>query len=287
MAKDLQAEMEKYQAEIMKIQGKYAADPSPENILKTQQEMAELSQKMAALSMQIAGGAMGADMFQAMSAGEDEDDEELKQFILDNPPPPGKAKYLPLGALLLVTNGEPCETFAMTGEQDDWAEMLEQSWDIKNAEQGRKMLSSLLKGRHEAKFGEDFRNFKAGKDHELDDDSAENYNKTLDALKDDCPALLPSAKKCETLLAWDLDRAAYLARIFTHLEWIDEAELFKWMEKTAEKAKASFSNWKEYYASLLIGRAVAYSFDYQVIGAAYEIFEEKKDFLKSHPFSEL
>jgi hypothetical protein len=149
------------------------------------------------------------------------------------------------------------------------------------------MIASLLKGRHEAKFGEDYRNFKAGKPHELDEDSTENYNETLENLKQDCPALLPAAKKCETLLAWDLDRAAYLARIFAHLNWIDEAELFNWMEKTAEKVKVLFSNWKEYYASILIGRAVAYSFDYQVIGAAYEIFEEKKDFLKSHPFSDL
>jgi hypothetical protein len=169
-------------------------------MVKMQQEMMAISQKIAALSMQIAGAGM---IDQGMFDEDDDDDGELRQFILDNPPPEDKAKYLPLGALLLIMNGEPVETFAMTGEDDDWIEMLESAWDIKNVEQGKKMLASLLKGRHEAQFGEDYRKFKAGKENDLDEDSIEGYKETLESLKEECPSLLPAVKKCNTLLAWD------------------------------------------------------------------------------------
>ena len=281
---NLQDELAAYQAEVMKIQTKYAANPTPANIAKMQKEMFALSQKMSELSMQIA-----AESYDAMSMDDDDgyDEEAVQKFVSDNPPPKDKAKYLPIGALLLLTNGEPYETFALIQDQGDWLEAMEGAWGIKEAEEGKKMLRSLLKGRHEAKFGDAFRSFKNKKPHELDDDSIDNYKETLNNLKEDCPVLLPFVKKCNTLLAWDFERAGYLARIFAHLGWIDLKETFEWLEKTTAKIKENFSGWEEYAASILVGRAVAFSFDYQVIAAVQELFEEKKGFLKGHPFSSL
>ena len=287
----MQAEMAKYQAEILKIQAKYA-NPTPANIEKMQKEMLALNQKMTELSVQYASLAAGAALsggvnFDQQDFGDDEDDEETLQFIKEHPAPKDKAKYLPLGALLLCTNGEPYETFAMMGEQDDWLEALEEGWGFESPDEGKKMLASLLKGRHEAKFGEDYRKLKSGKTHKLDEDSVEGYNETLENLKEDLPRLLPYAKKCETLLAWDLERICYLSRIFVHLGWMSQADSFKWIEKAALKVKETFSKWEEYVASVLMGRAVAMGFGYQVIGAASELFEEKKAFLKKYPISAL
>ena len=281
---NLQDELAAYQAEVLKIQTKYAANPTPANIAKMQKEMLAMSQKISELSMQIA-----AESFGAMSMDDDDDDDEeaLQKFISDNPPPKDKAKYLPVGALLLLTNGEPYGTFALMQDKGDWLEGMEGAWGITDAEEGKKMIKSLLKGRHEAKFGDDFRSFKGKKPHGLEDDSIDNYKETLDSLKEDCPALLPFVKKCSTLLAWDFERAGFLARIFAHLGWFDIKETYDWLEKAAAKIKEHFSGWEEYAASILVGRAVAFGFDYQVVAAANELFEENKEFLKSHPFSAL
>ena len=285
----MQAEMEKYQAEMLKIQTKYA-NPTPANIAKMQQEMMTINEKMTALSMQYASmaGSGGLNLDQIDFNDEDEeDDEELLQFIQDNPAPKDKAKYLPLGALLLCSNGEPCEVFALMNEKEDWLEALGDGWGFRNSSDGKKMLASLLKGRHEAKFGDDYRKLIAGKSHKLDEDSVEACNETLESLEEELPSLLPYAKKCETLLAWDLERIAYLVRIFVHLGWMAEAEAFEWMEKTAAIVKEKFSKWEEYAASILMGRAVAMGFGYQVIGAACELFGEKKAFLKKYSISAL
>ena len=257
----LQKELEKFQAEMINIQKKYS-NPTPENIAKMQSEIIAITKKMDETSKKLAAESLSYDEEDEEDEEEDYFDEEAReQFIKDHPAPKDKAKYLPIGALLLYTNGEPFETFALTNEKEDWLEAMENGWDLDNAEDGKKMLASLLKGRHEATFGEDYRNFKAGKEHELDDDSVESYEETLENLKEELPSLLPYIKKCDNILAWDYERAGYLARIFTHLGWIKEADAFKWMEKTAEKIKEKFSKWEEYAVSVLVGRALAIGFD--------------------------
>ena len=286
--KQIQAESEKFQAEIMAIQAKYMANPTQENMMKMQQEMMVVQQKMAELSAQYAAVANGAEVRPESFDFDDEGDEELEQFIKDHPVPADKAKYLPIGAMLLCTNYEPYEVFAMTGEKSDWKEAMKEAWGIKNADTGRQMLTSLLEGRHEAVNGEDFRNFRAGKPNELDEESVESYEVLIETMSEFLPNLVPYAEKCKTLIAWDLDRAGYLARIFVHLGWIDAAESFDWMAKVAAKIKASgFTKWEEYFVSILLGRAMHLGFSPEVIAATHEIFIENEGFLKSHPFSAL
>jgi hypothetical protein len=301
--KQIQAETEKYQAEIMKIQSKYMADPTPENMMKMQQEMAVISQKMSELSaeyMAVAAKDMTARQQEiaasayAQAGGDidvsgliEDDEKEKAQFVKDHPAPQDKAKYLPLGALLLYTNDEPYQTFALMDGQEEWRDAMKEGWGLKNAEGGKKMLASLLEGRHEAALGEDYRNFKAGKPHKLSREDVEGYEETLENLQEYLPALLPYAQKCSSLLAWDLDRACYLARIFVHLGWISDSESFDWIAKVAVKIKAGFASWEEYFASILVGRSVHMGYDDVMIGAAYDLLVDNKAFLDGHPISAL
>jgi hypothetical protein len=287
----LQAEMMRLQTEMMQVQAKYMADPTPENMAKMQQELTAISQKMNDLSAQNTDGGGGY----GQGAGEaavpnyiEEYEKELEQFRKEHPAPADKAKYLPIGAMLLYTNDEPYEVFAMMGEKSDWKDAMNEGWGIKNANEGRKMLESLLDGRHESVFGKDYRNFKDGQPNELDDDSIESYRELIESISEYLPKLTPYAEKCRTLVAWDLDRAGYLARIFAHLEWIDSAESFEWLAKTAAKIKsAGFTAWEEYFASILIGRALHMGHSIFVIEATREIVEENEEFLKEHPISAL
>ncbi|HCC34895.1 MAG TPA: hypothetical protein DEQ02_04400 [Ruminococcaceae bacterium] len=307
---DVQTQMAQLQAEMMEIQAGYTNNPTPENMEKMQREMAVITQKMNELSMQYAAAAVTEaysgspeeSMAQAyaMAGAEDldlsglfadnigdDDREEMAQFILDHPAPPDKAKYLPIGALLLCSNGEPFETFALMGEADDWLDALASGWDFQNVEDGREMLASLLEGRHESAYGDEYRKFKANETHELDEDSVEGYVETLEGLAEELPGLHPYAQSCSSLLAWDLERIGYLVRIFTHLGWFDQAEAFGWMEKTAAKIKTFFADWNEYFASVLVGRAIAFRFDDVMISAACDLIEESEEFLKKYPISAL
>jgi hypothetical protein len=113
------------------------------------------------------------------------------------------------------------------------------------------------------------------------------YTLTVECLKDTFPALLPAAEKCNNILAWDLERIGYLARIFLQLGWLTEAETVEWLEKTAKRIKAEFPDWKDYIASVLVGRAVAFAFDYSVVAAAELVLVGGEELVKKHPVSSL
>jgi hypothetical protein len=299
-------------AEIQRIQMEYAANPTPENLAKMQGEMMRIQQEMVAASMQEAQAAMagtygaanplvaeamagaqanaaayGNMLNQAMDLASGGDEAAQKKFAEEHPPAPGTAKYLPIGAFLLNTNDEPCETFALMGDKEEWREAMSEGWDISDADAGREMLESLLRGRHTQVFDGDYRKFKAGKPHKLDEDSVEAYNDMLETLGEYLPALLPYAQSCKTILAWDLERAGYLARIFAHLGWIPEKESFDWLKKTAAEIKKSFGSWEEYSVSIMTGRALHFESADTVIGAACELFGDKKPLLDSHPIADL
>jgi hypothetical protein len=277
--------------EIQRVQAEYAAEPTPDNLKKMQSEMLRIQQEMIAASMQEAEAAMagvyGADNPFAFAAAYGDNEEAIKKFAAEHPPAPAMAKYLPIGAFLLNTNDEPCDTFALMGDKEEWREAISEGWDIDDAEEGREMLESLLQGRHTQVFDGDYRNFKAGKPHELDDDGVEAYNDMIETLNEYLPALLPFVQGCETILAWDLERAGYLARIFAHIDMIPEAEAFDWLKKTAAAIKKSFVSWEEYAVSVMVGRALHFESADPVIGAACELFGDKKAVLDSHPISDL
>ena len=303
-AKQIQQEIEKCQAEMLEIQAKYA-DPTPENIALMQQEMAELGQKMNELSLQYAtasmtetfGGSPEDIMAHAFAQAGPEgfemedlygyDEEEKQEFAEQNPVAADKEKYLPVGALLLASHDEPWQTLALMADDEYWQDVLEGGWGLDDIEEGREMLASLLDGRHTKVYGEDYRKLRNSQPHELDEDSVDAYNDTLEALEEDLPELLPYAQNCDNILAWDIERVGYLARIFCHLDWIDEAEAWEWIEKAAGQVKANFSCWEEYIASILMGRAVAFSFDYIMIGVAQELASFGKEFLDTFPVSKL
>ena len=302
-AEQIQQELAKCQAKMLELQAKYA-DPTPENIVLMQQEMAGITQKMNELSLQYATaitesyGVSAEDIMSQAFALADSDgfeiddlfgdnEDEKQEFAEQHPVAADKEKYLPIGALLLSTHDEPWRTLALMADDEYWQDVLEGGWGIEDIEEGREMLNSLLDGRHTNVYGEDYRKLRGGQSHELDEDSVDAYNDTLEALEEDLPELLPYAQNCDNILAWDIERVGYLARIFCHLGWIDEAETWEWIEKAAGQVKANFSCWEEYIASILMGRAVAFSFDYVMIGVAQELVDFGKEFLDAFPISEL
>jgi hypothetical protein len=218
---------------------------------------------------------------------EDFDETAILAFIDENPPKSGKAKYLPIGAILVAVSGEPYETLAMMGDKGDFREELRETWDITTREEALASLEWLLIDGQAEKYGEHFINFKTGKSHGLDAKSVGGYNDTVGAIADELPMLLRPARECGTLRGWDLERAGYLARVFTHLGWLAEDEAWDWIEKAAEELRDTFDTWESYIVSVLIGRGVASGFHFLPFGVACELIEEGRSFLDDHPVASL
>ena len=263
---------------MMKVQAKYMANPTPENMAKMQAELTALSAQMAGAIGDVAATFDASDLFE---------DDNYDEFIKDNPPPQGTEKYLPIGAVLIATHYEPWLTFASTVGPEDWAGPMKSGWGLKDAKAGREMLALLMEGRHYQKFGTEFRKLKAGQPNKLDKESVSNYKETMNAIKEYMPNLVSKAEKCDNIIAWDLDRVGYLARVFFNMKWIPEAEMIEWIGKAAKRIKEEYADWDEYILSLVIGRGVAFSFDEIVTDIATTVLNEGADLMKKHPLKDL
>lgn len=87
------------------------------------------------------------------------------------------------------------------------------------------------------------------------------------------------------MLAWDLERIGYLARLFHNIGYIDEKETWVWIKKSAEKTKETFTTWEDYILSLLIGRGFAMGADLLPFEVAHDLLTQRKDFLDANPLS--
>jgi hypothetical protein len=218
---------------------------------------------------------------------EEADEKAILRFIAEHPVPGGLDKYLPIGAVLVAAAGEPFETVALMGGKADFREELGDAWGVSNREEALKTLEWLMTEGHAAQYGDDYLKFKTGKTHGLDGDAVTGYNDTVGAIADELPALLRATRECGTLRAWDLDRVGYLVRVFAHVGWLAELDVWDWLGRAAEEIRETFDAWEDYVASLLIGRGVAMGFHMLPLAAACDLFEEGRGFLDSFPVETL
>ena len=234
-----------------------------------------------------------ADMFGDVDNDEEEDeDEELDEeayntFVEENMVPDKYMKYMPIGALLTGTHGEPYQTLTLIQDEEYTSNILENGWGIEDREDGLDMLESLLGGRHAELFAEDFANAKAGNYDEMDEDDVEDYEASIEAINEILELPKELILACDTLYAWDLDRIGYLVRLFVNMEYISEAEAWEWMKKAAVKVKETFSTWEEYIISLLMGRGFAMGLAQEPYAVALDLLTDSKEFLDSNPISNL
>ena len=229
-------------------------------------------------------GAAGDDDYE----DDDEDEmseEEYEAFIKKHKVPKKYSAYMPLGAFLIGAQGEPYQVLALTGDKDDYLGLLEGGWGIEDRKEGLKMLESLLKGRHAKKFDGEFKKLMSGKKQGIDEDTIESFDDTIEAIQEVLSLSKKQISECKSIIAWDLERIAYLARIFAHVGFLKEDEAWDWFVKAAAEVKKYFSDWESYIISLVIGRGIAMGPSAEVFGAAALILDDDKEFLDSHPIS--
>jgi Protein of unknown function (DUF1266). len=218
---------------------------------------------------------------------EEFDEEEFQHFIEMNTPSPEHAKYLPIGALLIGTWGEPYSTLALISDEEDVIDALEGGWGIEDREDGLKMMKSLLEGRHANKFKADHLALKAGKRDKVDEDDAEDYDASVMAILEVLELPQSYVDNCNTLYAWDLERIGYLARLFAHVGFISDDEAWEWMKKAGAKIKENFDSWEAYIVSVLLGRGFAMGLAEEPYAVALDLLTDNRNFLDSHPIKNL
>ncbi|MCL2148821.1 MAG: DUF1266 domain-containing protein [Methanomassiliicoccaceae archaeon] len=289
------------QARIMQLQAEYMQNPTPENLAKMQAETQRLTAELysggigdlAASAADLADSMAGA--FEDMEFGMGE--EELAEFIAQHAPPPDKARYLPIGAVLIMTNVEPCETLAMTDDdKESYAANMKEWWGIKNRAGAMDKIEWLLGDGHTARYQPEFEllqqkgpaAYKAlNRKTSLDDESLECYELAIEAATEVLELPKGMASGCKTIRAWDIDRVGLLARICAHIGYITEDEAWGYMKRAGEQVKPLFKTWDEYIVSVLFGRAIAIGLHQEPYACALELLTEKRGFLDSHPISGL
>ncbi|MCL2221516.1 MAG: DUF1266 domain-containing protein [Oscillospiraceae bacterium] len=81
-----------------------------------------------------------------------------------------------------------------------------------------------------------------------------------------------------TLAAWDYGRVAMLARYSVAAGFLEEEEVWGFMQIAAERASETYSSWREFTAAYILGRALAFG------NSSWDLFYTL-DFLLNHPES--
>ena len=286
----MMAEMQKKALEMQKQMMEQMGIEMPEG---TEDYMQQAMAQQAAFTQQMQG--MTAQEIMEAAQGElDEswfeeefDPEAEKAFIAANPVPPECARYMPIGALLIGTWGEPYETLVITTDAEDVLSALENGWGTESREDGLEMLASLMEGRHAKKFKKTHEALKAGNFDEVDEDDADDYALSVEGITAALSIPQNLVDNCETLIAWDLERVGYLARLFVKVGYISEDEAWDWIKKAAAETKMYFKSWEEYIVSILIGRGLAMGVAQEPYLVAYDLLNDSRAFLDSRPISDL
>lgn len=276
-------------AQHRKMCAEMGVEPDEEELLA---EFAQQAAAEAAIMQQGYAGLAGAMAGYEVESEDDEEDEgmseeEIAAFLQANAVSPEQARYLPIGALLIGTHDEPYETLALTQSPEYTEMVLEGGWDISSREEGLEMLESLLGGRHATRFAEAFQALQSGDTEELDEEDIDDYETCAEAIVEVLELPKSLVEGCKTLLAWDLERVGYLARLFVNAGYLSQEEAWDWMKKAGALIKEHFSSWEEYMVSLLMGRAMAMGIHQEPFAVALDLLTDSKAFLEAHPITSL
>ena len=193
-----------------------------------------------------------------------------KKFIEKNAADPALAKYLGFGAILLTMNRVPTETMAVRMKNSNIQSILRDFWDIDNKEDFLSVLDWLANCGHTKEAEEDYVNYKNGNYVEMSP-SIKNELGRLEEININYKFNVEDANKNRTILAFDLERLAFLARLGQQAGYITQEEAWHQLQDVVyPKAKSAFNTWSEYGMSFLQGRA--FCFDDDIVPGALGVW---------------
>lgn len=186
-----------------------------------------------------------------------------QKFVEANPVPAGKEQLLGYGALLLEVNGHITITLKMQQKAPLPEDLLGQFWGVTEASEAKERIQQLLTTGNRAEQDNVLCAYLAGDTSVLDMQTRQTFDGTKDWLsraKVEAHDLTEQdVQSVQTILGWDLERAAFVARTAYNAGYLTEEETWKVLELVDKAASGVFATWSHYFVSYMYGRSLVMS----------------------------
>ena len=188
--------------------------------------------------------------------------------INQNPLTEEQIRLLTFGAILTYYRGENLLNLIPTEILETYQKGLRQQWEIIDTASAKQTISDLLAQKRSLQFR-----------HLLTQTSPE-LSKIQKQIANGLGIELAQVEAVKSAYAWDLCRAASLAKWCYWCQYITETEMWDILQKVSEIAKEQGKNWQEYTISFLLGRTIQ-GFDLEnLIILTSQLFHSKSPSLR-------
>ena len=188
--------------------------------------------------------------------------------INQNPLTEEQIRLLTFGAILTYYRGENLLNLIPTEILETYQKGLRQQWEIIDTASAKQTISDLLAQKRSLQFR-----------HLLTQTSPE-LSKIQKQIANGLGIEIAQVEAVKSAYAWDLCRAASLAKWCYWCQYISETEMWNILQKVSDIAKEQGKNWQEYTISFLLGRTIQ-GFDLEdLIILTSQLFHSKSPSLR-------
>ena len=188
--------------------------------------------------------------------------------INQNPLTEEQIRLLTFGAILTYYRGENLLNLIPTEILETYQKGLRRQWEITDTASAKETISDLLAQKRSLQFR-----------HLLTQTSPE-LSKIQKQIAKGLEIELAQVEAVKSAYAWDLCRAASLAKWCYWCQYITKTEMWDILQKVSEIAKEQGKNWQEYTISFLLGRTIQ-GFDLEnLIILTSQLFHSKSPSLR-------
>ena len=188
--------------------------------------------------------------------------------INQNPLTEEQIRLLTFGAILTYYRGENLLNLIPTEILETYQKGLRRQWEITDTASAKETISDLLAEKRSLQFR-----------HLLTQTSPE-LSKIQKQIAKGLEIELAQVEAVKSAYAWDLCRAASLAKWCYWCQYITETEMWDILQRVSEIAKEQGKNWQEYTISFLLGRTIQ-GFDLEnLIILTSQLFHSKSPSLR-------
>ena len=188
--------------------------------------------------------------------------------INQNPLTEEQIRLLTFGAILTYYRGENLLNLIPTEILETYQKGLRRQWEITDTASAKETISDLLAQKRSLQFR-----------HLLTQTSPE-LSKIQKQIAKGLEIELAQVEAVKSAYAWDLCRAASLAKWCYWCQYITETEMWDILQKVSDIAKEQGKNWQEYTISFLLGRTIQ-GFDLEnLIILTSQLFHSKSPSLR-------
>ena len=188
--------------------------------------------------------------------------------INQNPLTEEQIRLLTFAAILTYYRGENLLNLIPTEILETYQKGLRRQWEITDTASAKETISDLLAEKRSLQFR-----------HLLTQTSPE-LSKIQKQIAKGLEIELAQVEAVKSAYAWDLCRAASLAKWCYWCQYINETEMWDILQKVSDTAKEQGKNWQEYTISFLLGRTIQ-GFDLEnLIILTSQLFHSKSPSLR-------